>query len=213
MVNNKIVALVIGAILLFSVGSAFMFSGKKAPIPRDTGPGDAGDMSDHHGGAPVSQKQSYVSKLVGTPAPDFTLEDIDGNQVKLSDYKGKKVVLFFNEGSMCYPACWDQMSALANDVRFNNDGIVALSIVAEPKNEWKKIVQQVTALKSAKILFDSTKKISSSYDVLSTPSSMHPGSFPGHTYFIIDEAGVISFALDDKSMAINNDLLASKLGV
>lgn len=30
---------------------------------------------------------------VGRPAPDFTAQDIDGKQVKLSDYKGKIVVL------------------------------------------------------------------------------------------------------------------------
>jgi len=32
---------------------------------------------------------------VGDPAPNFTLSDADGNSVKLSDFKGKKVVLYF----------------------------------------------------------------------------------------------------------------------
>ncbi len=32
---------------------------------------------------------------VGTKAPDFTLPDQDGNAVSLSDYVGKKVVLWF----------------------------------------------------------------------------------------------------------------------
>ncbi len=33
------------------------------------------------------------------PAPDFTLPDIDGNDVSLSNFKGKKnVVLVFNRG-------------------------------------------------------------------------------------------------------------------
>jgi len=31
----------------------------------------------------------------GTAAPDFTLPDHDGNDVSLSDLKGKAVVLFF----------------------------------------------------------------------------------------------------------------------
>lgn len=31
----------------------------------------------------------------GTPAPDFTLNDINGKPVSLSDFKGKKVVLVF----------------------------------------------------------------------------------------------------------------------
>ena len=32
---------------------------------------------------------------LGTKAPDFTLSDQDGNDVSLSDYIGKKVVLWF----------------------------------------------------------------------------------------------------------------------
>lgn len=32
---------------------------------------------------------------IGTKAPDFTLNDKNGNEVKLSDYLGKKVVLYF----------------------------------------------------------------------------------------------------------------------
>ena len=31
----------------------------------------------------------------GDKAPDFTTKDQDGNAVKLSDFKGKKVVLYF----------------------------------------------------------------------------------------------------------------------
>jgi peroxiredoxin Q/BCP len=32
---------------------------------------------------------------VGRKAPDFALEDEAGNEVKLSDFKGKRVVVFF----------------------------------------------------------------------------------------------------------------------
>ena len=36
---------------------------------------------------------------VGQPAPDFTLEDADGKNVSLADYRGKKnVVLVFYRG-------------------------------------------------------------------------------------------------------------------
>jgi cytochrome oxidase Cu insertion factor (SCO1/SenC/PrrC family) len=36
---------------------------------------------------------------VGQPAPDFTLEDSDGKNISLSDYRGKKnVVLVFYRG-------------------------------------------------------------------------------------------------------------------
>ena len=32
---------------------------------------------------------------VGMKAPDFTLQDKDGNSVSLSDFAGKRVVLYF----------------------------------------------------------------------------------------------------------------------
>ena len=32
---------------------------------------------------------------VGSKAPDFTVNDQDGNPVSLKDYKGQKVVLYF----------------------------------------------------------------------------------------------------------------------
>ena len=35
---------------------------------------------------------------VGSEAPDFTLEAIDGSQVTLSSYRGKPVVLVFLRG-------------------------------------------------------------------------------------------------------------------
>ena len=31
----------------------------------------------------------------GTAAPDFTLEDTDGNEVSLSDFKGSNVIVYF----------------------------------------------------------------------------------------------------------------------
>ncbi len=51
---------------------------------------------------------------VGYKAPDFTTKDQDGNQVKLSDFKGKKVVLYFYPKDMT-PGC----TAEACDLRDN----------------------------------------------------------------------------------------------
>lgn len=155
-------------------------------------------------------KLSFLS-AIGQKAPDFSLESIEGKTVKLSDYKGKTVVLFFTEGSMCYPACWDQMSAFGNDARFNDGDIIVFSITPDQRSEWQKIIQKVPKLAKAKILFDSTRAVSSAYDVLMLPSSMHKGSYPGHTYFIVDKEGIIRYASDDPKMAVRNDEIISEI--
>lgn len=200
-----------GIIVIVVILSAFTLFGRSTHVNGAT----SAESKDDMGGMmhSLSQPSKFVDLqvFVGKPASDFSLEDLQGNPVKLSDYKGKNVVLFFNEGAMCYPACWDQMAALAGDERFNNDQVATFSVVVDLKSEWQKITRQLPKLARAKILFDTSKEASSAYGVLNTRSSMHPGILPGHTYFVIDKEGIIRFVLDDPAMGINNDLLAAKI--
>jgi len=43
----------------------------------------------------------------GDPAPDFTLQDADGKDVTLSDYRGQKVIVYFYPAAMT-PGCTTQ---------------------------------------------------------------------------------------------------------
>jgi|SRR3989344_2300693 len=167
-------------------------------------------MAGHHGGV-QGKSTGFFELAVAKQAPDFELQDINGNSFKLSDYRGKNVVLFFNEGSMCYPACWNQIAAFTNDARFNSDNTIVFSIVADSPAQWQKIIQQVPQFANSRILFDTNKKVSTDYDVLFLESSMHKGSFPGHTYVVIDKNGVIRYAKDDSNMGIGNEMIASEL--
>jgi peroxiredoxin len=45
----------------------------------------------------------------GTPAPEFTLPDQDGNEVSLADFRGQTVVLVFYPADFS-PVCTDQLS-------------------------------------------------------------------------------------------------------
>lgn len=166
-------------------------------------------MSDHHGGGTVADATVFNS-LVGKAAPDFTLEDYNGKKITLSKYRGKNVLLFFNEGLMCYPACWNQIAAFGNDTEMAKKAVV-LNITADLKNNWKQAVDKMPELAQATVLFDSNRQVSQSYGVLTLPSSMHKGQFPGHSYVLIDKDGVVKFVRDDVQMAVRNKELAAEL--
>lgn len=67
-----------------------------------------------------------------TPAPDFTLPDQDGNDVRLSDFRGRKVVLYF------YPkddtsGCTTQACELRDRIaEFDAKGAVVLGVSPDP---------------------------------------------------------------------------------
>ncbi|MDP2933034.1 MAG: redoxin domain-containing protein, partial [bacterium] len=71
--------------------------------------------------SPRVEKNASLNDLLDKPMPGIKLADKDGREVSIESYKGKNVVLFFSEGLMCYPACWDQIAAFGNDERFNTD--------------------------------------------------------------------------------------------
>ncbi|OXS56884.1 thioredoxin-dependent thiol peroxidase [Cohnella sp. CIP 111063] len=52
-------------------------------------------------------KQRYAQPKLGQPAPDFELSATNGGAVKLSDYRGRKVVLYFYPKDMT-TACTQQ---------------------------------------------------------------------------------------------------------
>lgn len=150
-------------------------------------------------------------EMIGKPAPQFSLTDINGKEYSSENLKGKNVVLFFNEGLMCYPACWNQIAKFGSDSRFNSEDTLALSIVVDPKSQWKQAIDKMPELAAATTLFDDGGDVSRKFNVLKTPSSMHYGSLPGHTYVIIDKEGIVRDVYDDPRMAIRNDELFTKI--
>lgn len=61
-------------------------------------------------------------------APDFTLQDKDGNNVSLSDFLGKKVVLYFYPKDNT-PGCTRQACAFAGAYKeFEKRGVVVIGI-------------------------------------------------------------------------------------
>lgn len=64
----------------------------------------------------------------GDPAPDFTLPDADGNEVSLSDYRGRKVVVYFYPAAST-PGCTKQACDFRDNLAELNDaGLDVLGI-------------------------------------------------------------------------------------
>ena len=159
------------------------------------------------------QKTSGVAldNLAGKPVPEFSLTDREGKIYSSENLKGKNYILFFNEGLMCYPACWSQMAEFGKDPRFNKDDLLAFSVVVDAKSDWQYAIEKMSDLASAKVLFDSGAAVSKKFNVLTVNSSMHYGSMPGHTYIVVDKNGIVRYVYDDPTMALNNDMLFDKI--
>jgi len=198
--KKQVILIIIAAILFIGaiVGASFLLAGKSQQ-----------ESMDH--GAHIASDAEKLNSLVGKEAPDFTLTSYDGKKFDLKEQRGKKVVLFFTEGAMCYPSCWNQIVAFGKDSAFNNESTMVLSIMVDTENEWKKAVDKMPELGSATVLLDLTKDVSREYGMLSLPSSMHKGQYPGHTYLILDKDGIVRFVKDDPQMAVRNDELRAEL--
>lgn len=65
---------------------------------------------------------------VGIKAPEFTLQDKDGNEVSLADFRGKKVVLYFYPKDNT-PGCTRQACAFAAAYEdFKKDDVVVIGV-------------------------------------------------------------------------------------
>lgn len=159
----------------------------------------------------AASQTANLNDLVGVQSPDFTLKDRDGKEYSLSSLRGKNVALFFNEGLMCYPACWNQIASLGTDARFQGPDTVAFSVVVDSPSQWGDAVKKMPELAQAKVLFDTEGTVSRAFGMLTAPSSMHYGRYPGHTYVVFDREGVIRHVYDDPSMGIHNDQLVTEL--
>ena len=77
----------------------------------------------------------------GQPAPDFTLDDLEGRSVSLSDFRGQAVFLDF-WASWCGP-CIETVPHLEElKQRVRDQKVVFLNISLDPANEWHQAVEE-----------------------------------------------------------------------
>ncbi len=137
------------------------------------------NQSDANAQAVLNRYQLAAKYADGTSAPDFTLRDLSGNEVKLSDLKGKIVYLSF-WASWC-SRCIEEMSAAKENRAklMKEDDLVFLYVSIDDKEStWKN--HYMVPLTSGKHLYapGAKSKVAKDYGLLSLPR-----------YFLIDKNG------------------------
>ena len=79
---------------------------------------------------------------IGTKAPAFTLPDKDGNMVSLSDFAGKKVVLYFYPRDNT-PGCTRQACAFAEAYpEFQKSGAVVIGVSKDSQASHQRFAEK-----------------------------------------------------------------------
>jgi cytochrome c biogenesis protein CcmG/thiol:disulfide interchange protein DsbE len=115
-----------------------------------------------------------VGDVQGVPAPDFTLPSLDGRKVKLSDFRGKAVLLNF-WATWC-PPCKVEMPWFADlQKQYADDGLVVLG-VAMDDTEPATIAKFASDLGVNYQVLLGTDKVSDDYgDVQYLPTTFYIG--------------------------------------
>ncbi len=115
-----------------------------------------------------------VGNVQGLPAPDFQFSSLDGTRIKLSDYRGKAVLLNF-WATWC-PPCKVEMPWFADlQKQYAKDGLVVLG-VAMDDSEPAKIAQFASEMGVNYPVLLGTDQVSDDYgDVQYLPTTFYIG--------------------------------------
>ncbi|MBI4187119.1 MAG: redoxin domain-containing protein [Chloroflexi bacterium] len=117
--------------------------------------------------APASGRPGQLQ--VGSPAPDFTLTDLAGNQVSLSDFRGKAV--FINFWATWCPPCREEMpeiEAIYQKYKDRDVAVIGVDIL-EKEDVVRRFVQEGGY--SWTFVIDTTGEVTTVYKVTAIPTS------------------------------------------
>ncbi|MDA4110605.1 thioredoxin-dependent thiol peroxidase [Mycolicibacterium holsaticum] len=130
---------------------------------------------------------------VGDKAPAFNLPDADGNTVKLSDYKGRKVIVYFYPAAST-PGCTKQACDFRDNLSELNDaGIDVIGISPDKPEKLAKFrdAQKLTF----PLLSDPERKVLTAWGAFGE-KTMYGKTVQGviRSTFLVDEKGNIEAA-------------------
>jgi thioredoxin-dependent peroxiredoxin len=146
----------------------------------------------------------------GDMAPDFSLPDQDGREVKLSDFRGEPVVVYFYPKADT-PGCTTQACGVRDHQRdYQGLGAVVLGISPDPPSKLKRF-QEKQALNFT-LLSDEDHSVAEAYGVWAQ-KSMYGKTYFGNerTTFVLDPAGRVAKVLRKVKPAEHDELVLEAL--
>ena len=157
----------------------------------------------------VATGTAVAAPQVGQPAPEFTLTDSNGQSHKLSDFKGKFVVLeWLNHGCPFVVKHYESGNMQNLQKEYTGKDVVWLSIVSSaPGKQGHMSPEETNRAKAEKgsaataVLLDEDGTVGKLYDAKVTPE-----------LYVINPAGVLVYAgaIDDKKSTDPADVAGAK---
>jgi thioredoxin-dependent peroxiredoxin len=147
----------------------------------------------------------------GDKAPDFELPDQDGRAVKLSDFRGQPVVVYFYPKADT-PGCTTQACGVRDHrADYAKVGSVVLGISPDPVKKVKKFHEKYDL--DFALLADEGHAVADAYGVWAE-KSMYGKKYFGNerTTFIIDSDGKVAEVLRKVKPAEHDELVLAALG-
>lgn len=132
---------------------------------------------------------------VGDKAPDFKVNDQDGNSISSKDYKGKKWVVFFYPKANT-PGCTAEACNLRDNYKeLQKEGYELLGVSADSEKRQKNFRKKYNF--PFPLLADENKEVINAFGVWG-PKKFMGREFDGihRKTFIIDENGIITRVID-----------------
>ena len=146
----------------------------------------------------------------GDSAPDFDLADQDGNRVKLSELRGRRVVLYFYPKADT-PGCTTQACGVRDrGADYGAAGAVVLGVSPDPVAKVKRFHDKFDL--GFTLLSDADHAVAEAYGVWAE-KSMYGRTYWGNlrATFVIDEEGVVRHVIPKASPKTHDEQVLALL--
>lgn len=138
---------------------------------------------------------------IGDKAPELLGTDQDGKEIKLSDYKGKKIVLYFYPKDST-PGCTSQACSLRDNCELmQKRGYAVIGVSVQDEKSHKKFIEKYNL--PFPLIADVDKTLNETFGVYGE-KKMCGRTYMGtyRTTFIINEEGVIEEIFTPKQIKV-----------